>query len=252
MYSLLTTRKSAPKFDLDEMKFGIDAGTWGRAVGLYEEGKVKNFQDTGFTFVANVQGTHLYKVIVSKKRYTDGDCSCYLGKNDTLCKHMIAVAIYGLKNGQSLTENERNQQNEIKFSGKKGEISKGELNLIKAEISGAMRYIKAYNGPSRIWFAYQDSLMEGCNRLSAIFSKLPASQQTAKLIINTLLRLDKKLTTSGVDDSDGTVGGFIEEAICLLSNFAKHNPDCIKAFAKLKDKETCFGWEDELLKLYEI
>ena len=42
--------------------------------------------------------------------------------------------------------------------------------MFKAEISGALRYIKAYEGPSRIWFVYQDSLIEGRNRLSAIFS----------------------------------------------------------------------------------
>lgn len=240
-----------PKFDLDKIKFGIDEGTWERAVSLYENDKVRSFQDTGLTFVAKVQGTHLYNVIVSKRRYTDGDCNCYLGQNDTLCKHMIAVAIYGLKNSRPLTEEEKAQHNKIKFSGKTGEISQGKLSLFKAEISGAMRFIKAYTGLSRTWFAYQDSLIEGCNRLAAIFSELPANQQTADLIIKTLQRLDKKLTTGGVDDSDGTVGGFIEETVDLLLEFAKCDPKCIKAFVKLKNKETCFGWEGQLLKVYE-
>lgn len=86
-----------PTYDLEKIKFGIDNGSWTKAVGLYESGRVKNFQDTGFTWVANVLGTQPYKVIVSKKRYTDGNCTCYLGQNDTLCKHMVAVAISGLK-----------------------------------------------------------------------------------------------------------------------------------------------------------
>lgn len=239
------------KFDLDKVKFGIDEGTWKRAVGLYEGGKIKDFRDTGFTFVASVCGIHLYEVTVSKKRYMDGDCTCYLGQNNTLCKHIIAVAIYGLKKGKPLSDEEKIQHNKIKFSRKKGEISPEKLSLFKAEISGAMRYIKAYTGPSKIWFAYQDSLIEGCNRLAAIFSKLPASRQTADLVIRILLRLDKKLSHGGVDDSDGTVGDFIEEAVDLLTEFAKHDPECIKAFVKLKDEETGFGWEDRLLGVHK-
>ena len=236
-----------PSYDLEKIKFGIDNGTWTKAIVLYESGKVRNFQDTEFTWVADVQGTDLYKVIVSKKQYTDGDCTCYLGQNDTLCKHMIAVAIYGLKKGLSLTKEEKNQHNEIKFNGKIGEITQTQLNLTKAEISGAIRYIKGYIGPSRTWFAYQDSLTEGCNRLAAIFSTLPVSPQTTNLIIKTLLRLDEKLTTGGVDDSDGTVGGFIEESVKLLIEFAKINPECTKEFELLKGRETCFGWEESLL-----
>jgi hypothetical protein len=238
-----------PEYNLEKIKFGIDERTWEKAVILYERGKVKNFQDTGFTFTANVYGTQLYDVIVSPKSYGDGNCTCYLGENDTLCKHMIAVAIYALKKGKLLTAEEKTQHNEIKFCGKIGNMTPDQLNIYKVEISGAIRYIKAYTGPSRIWFAYQDSLSEGCNRLSSIFSLLPASRQTANLIIKTLLRLDRKLTTGGVDDSDGTVGGFIEEAVSLLIEFAKINPECIKEFENLKGKETCFGWEDPLLKL---
>lgn len=237
------------KYTLDRIKFSVDEGTWVKAVGLYEGKKIKNFRDTGFTFTANVEGTHLYTVIVSKKRHTDGDCTCHLGQNDILCKHMIAVGIHGLKKGKPLTEKEKIQQNEIIFSGKTGEINQDTLRLFRTEISGAMRYIKAYTGPSRIWFAYQDSLTEGRNRLSVLLSRLPANRQTAKLVVNLLLRLDKKLTTGGVDDSDGTVGGFIEEAVKMLIEFAKTNPECIKEFENLKGRETCFGWEEPLLKL---
>ena len=238
-----------PQYDLEKIKYGIDPGTWEKAVDLYESGKVKNFRDTGFTFTANVCGTHLYKVIVFPKNYGDGNCTCYLGENDTLCKHMIAVAIYALKKGKPLTAEEKTQHNEIKFSGKIGKMTPDQINLSKTEISGAIRYIKVYDGPSRIWFAYQDSLSEGCNRLASIFSSLPASNQTANLIVKTLLKLDSKLTTGGVDDSDGTVGGFIEEAVCLLIEFAKADPDCKKEFGAVKNQKTCFGWEDPLLKL---
>ena len=238
-----------PQYDLKKIKFGIDKRTWEKAIILYENGKVKNFRDTGFTFTANVYGTHLYEVIVSPKNYGDGNCTCYLSENHTLCKHMIATAICALKKGNPLTVEEKMQHNEIKFSGKIRNVTPGQLNLPKAEISGAMRYIKAYDGPSRIWFAYQDSLREGRNRLASIFSSLPACCSTANLIIKTLLKLDRKLTTGGVDDSDGTVGGFIEEAVNLLIEFSKIDPESIKEFETLKGRKTCFGWETPLLKL---
>ncbi|MEK7574024.1 MAG: hypothetical protein AAB514_00645 [Patescibacteria group bacterium] len=133
-------------------------------------------------------------------------------------------------------------------SGRLGEFSKEELSAIKKEITDAMKYIKPYNGPSRIWFSYQNSLSEGCHRLSKIISELPVSEQTAKLLVDMLLRLDKKLCMGGVDDSDGTVGGFMEETVRMLKEYAKLDSSCAKAFNALKDRETCFGWEESLLE----
>jgi len=65
------------------------------------------------------------------------------------------------------------------------------------------------------------------------------------------LRLDDRLCRGGVDDSDGTVGGFIEEIVQMLKEYAKFDPSCIKAFDKLDGKQTCFGWEEPLLKLLD-
>lgn len=55
--------------------------------------------------------------------------------------------------------------------------------------------------------------------------------------------LGQKLQTGGVDDSNGTVGGFIEEVVSVLKDYAKVDPECIKAFTKLNGKETCFSGE---------
>lgn len=77
---------------------------------------------------------------------------------------------------------------------------------------------------------------------------MPVSTQTADLLVDLLLRLDKKLCTGGVDDSDGEVGEFIEEVVSVLQEFAKLDPSCVNAFDKLKNRETCFGWEKPLLK----
>ena len=89
-----------------------------------------------------------------------------------------------------------------------------------------MKYIKPYRGPSRTWFANQDSLQEGCNRLRAIISDLPVHPKTAALLVNLLNRLEKKVSVSGVDDSNGIVGGLAGELIGLLEEFARIDPAC--------------------------
>jgi len=63
-----------------------------------------------------------------------------------------------------------------------------------------------------------------------------------------IIRLDKKLFSGGVDDSDGTVGGFIEAVVCVLIEYADFDPECIKAFKKLEEISDCFfNWKEPLL-----
>ncbi|MBU2037119.1 SWIM zinc finger domain-containing protein [Patescibacteria group bacterium] len=238
-----------PTYNFDKIKFATDRPTLEKAIGLYENGKVTQFREELNGFFATVLGTKPYRVYVDKRHYDQGDCDCYLGQNETLCKHMVAVAIYAVMDGRPLTEDDKKIISAPKCSGRLGELNKIKLAAVKKSITSAMRYIKPYNGPSRIWFAYQNSLSEGCSRLSAIISELPVSEQTAKILVETLLRLDRKLCTGGVDDSDGAVGDFIYETVDLLKDFAKIDSDCVDIFKKLKNKETCFGWEEPLLEL---
>jgi len=238
-----------PKFNLDKIKFATDAPTFEKAAALYESGKVRQFEEGIGVYLAVVLGTKPYRVLVETRRYDYGHCECYLGQNNILCKHMVAVAIYAVKGGKPLSGEDKRQVSQVTCSGRLGELSKGELAAIKKEITGGIKYIKPYNGPSRIWFSYQNSLSEGCNRLSKIISELPVSEQTAKLLVYLLLRLDNKLCHSGVDDSDGTVGGFMEKVVAMLQEYVKLDPNCSKAFNELKGKETCFGWEEPLLEL---
>ena len=236
-----------PKYDVKKIKFATDGPTFEKAVGLYEKGKVTKFEEGIGAYSAVVLGTKPYRVSVEARRYDYGHCECYLGQNDTLCKHMVAVAIYAAMGGKKLSEEDKRLVSQAVCSGRLGELSKSELAATKKAITAGMRYIKSYEGPSRTWFAYQNSLSEGCNRLSKIVSELPVSEQTAKLLVDTLLRLDDRLCRGGVDDSDGTVGGVIEETVPALKEYAKLDLSCAKAFKELKDKETCFGWEEPLL-----
>lgn len=237
-----------PLFDLDKIKFGVDERTFQKALVLYETGRVTNFENNGFSFTADVLGSQPYKVVVLRKKFNEGNCECYLGQNETLCKHMIAVAIYAVLGGREIKEEERKQFTKPEVSGIMGELNDEDLGKVKKEITHAISFIKYYSGPSKTWFAYQDSLWEGCNRLSAIVSKLPISKQTADLIINILLRLDKKLQ-NGVDDSDGTVGGFIENAVGMLKDFVKNDDKVMESFKKLVGISSCFGWEEPLVKM---
>ncbi|HAZ29838.1 TPA: hypothetical protein DCY43_03815 [candidate division WWE3 bacterium] len=227
-----------PDFTLDKIKFATDGPTFEKAIALYESGKVTQVEEGIRSYTAIVMGTKPYRVSVEARNFRYASCSCYLGKNDTYCKHMLALAICVVQDGKPLTVNDKKLVQNPACSGRLGTLSDSELLAIKETIAAALRYIKAYTGPSRTWFAYQNSLSEGCNRLSTVISDLPVGTQAVELLVDLLLRLDKKLCTGGVDDSDGVVGGFIEEVVGVLQEFAKLDPSCFNAFDKLKNRET--------------
>jgi len=239
-----------PKFDFNKIKFATDSATFEKAVDLYENGKVKNFKEGVESYSAIIEGGKNYNVSVEARRFGLGYCDCYMGQNDYLCKHMVALSIYALLGGKPITPEDKKLNSEPQCFGKLGELSKAELAEVKKSISYAIKYIKSYNGPSRTWFAYQASLSEGCNRLSAIVSGLLVSAQTAELVVKMLLRLDKKLC-AGVDDSDGTVGGFIQECVEVLKEFAQYDKKCINVFGLLCNQPTCFDWEYPLVLMYD-
>lgn len=252
LISLANSKNSkfmTPQYDLDKIKFSTDGPTFERAVGLIEKSKVTEFKKDFSGFSAMVLGTEPYQVSISAQHHDRGDCTCYLGREDVLCKHMVAVAIYAVTRGGKLTEEDKRLVSSPVSSGKLGELEKFELLEMKKAITVGISYIKAYSGLSRTWFAYQNSLQEGCNRLSKLMSDLPVGVGTARLLVDMLLRLDKKLSRGGIDDSDGVVGGFIEETVCVLQDYTRLEPKCAEEFTTLKNRETCFGWEEPLVKL---
>jgi len=238
-----------PKFNIEKIKHGTDKATFDRAVKLYESDKVTKFNELPGLYSAVVIGTNPYDVSIEVRDYKIADCTCYLGQNNTLCKHIVALAIYAIYRGKPLSTADIKRTDKPSCSGRKGKLDKEELSSVKKSITKAMRLIKPYEGPSRIWFAYQDNLNEGCRHLSSILSELPVSYQTAKFIVDLLLRLDERLARGGVDDSNGIVGGFIEESVIMLLEYAKIDPSCIKAFEILAELETRFEWEYLLVDL---
>jgi len=241
-----------PKYDLNKIKFSVDEKTFKKAVDLYETGKVINFKNNLRDCSATVKGTSPYFVSVSDTDIYRGNCDCYVAQNkDELCKHMVAVAIYALLQGKKMSEKEATA-GEFACSGKLGELDKEELADVKKEISLAMKFIKAYTGPSKKWFEYTYSLREGSRMIESIFSELPVSNQTSDLIIKTLLKLDDKLCRGGVDDSDGAVGNLIYGSVEILKDFVKLDKNCLKSLKVFEKRETCFGWEKDLSDILSL
>ncbi|PIP19809.1 MAG: hypothetical protein COX41_00895 [Candidatus Omnitrophica bacterium CG23_combo_of_CG06-09_8_20_14_all_41_10] len=239
-------------YNLDKIKFATDEATFQRAVGLYESGKVTEVEALGGYYSAIVLGTEPYRVSVSARNYKQGHCTCYLGQKDTLCKHMVALALYVVMDGKPLSDKDKQISIDVTCSSRREVLSPNELAAVKKSITESMKYIKPYSGPSRTWFANQDSLREGYNRLSAIVSDLPVNKQTAEILVKLLLRLDRKLRVGGVDDSNGIVGGFMTSVVEMLEEYAQIAPDCINAFKSLVGIGiTCFQWEEPLVRIWD-
>lgn len=240
-----------PNYDIDKIKFATDVQTIERAMDLYEGKKVTKFEEDLGGYSALVIGNELYHVFVSNRYFDRGRCTCYLGKRDVLCKHMVAVAVYALFRGQQLSSEEKTVVSEPECSYKIGVLDETQFSEVKKGITMAIRYVKSYNGPSRIWFQYQNSLSEGCSRLAKIISNLPVSEQAAQVLVDLLLRLDKKLSVGGVDDSDGRVGGFMQQTVLILIEYARHDPKCIQTFKKIAGHSTCFDWDGALMRILD-
>lgn len=236
---------------VESIKFATDEATFQRAVDLYESAKVTKVEEKFGAFTALVLGTKPYRVSISAQRYKDGSCACYLGQQGNLCKHRVALALYAVLDGKPLTAEDKQQTFEVTCSGRREALNNDELTAINKSITESMKYIKPYSGPSRTWFANQDSLQEGCNRLTAIVSTLPVDRQTADMLVKLLLRLDRKLQVGGVDDSNGIVGGFMNDVVAMLKDFTHMDPACIDAFELLYGKQTCFGWEEPLIRILD-
>ena len=237
-------------YDLDKIKFAIDKKTFKRAVDLYNSGKVKEVENVGGNYFAIVQGTQAYHASISSRSCKQGTCDCYVGQRDRICKHVIALALHVVMDGKPLDDKDGTVDCQIRCSAKTGVLTQDKLAEVKQSITFAMRYIKPYTGPSKTWFANQDSLREGCNRLSAIISQLPVSKQTTELLVKLLLRLDKKLL-NGLDDSNGIVGEFMNETVGVLIEYTKIDPDCLNAFKLLTKREVNFDWQDPLIKILD-
>jgi len=231
------------QFTISDIQIGVGNLEFDKAFSLYKKGSVNNIKEDYFGFSAIVSGTHDYEVNVSSSSYDRGNCNCYIGQKDTLCKHMIALAIalvYRYRPNDVKTIEEPLDQ--AVCLGKVRSITKEEIEKTKFEISNAMTFIKSYDVPSSKWFLYQDSLINGSRLILLALSKIPVCKDSVIICMNILKRLDKKVL-NGVDDSDGTVSGLIFQIVELLNLFVSFDNSLKSFITKKLPKGESFDWE---------
>jgi len=239
-------------FSLEDIRFKVDSATFDRGADLYRSGSVLCVEWHPLGYSAGVKGGQQYTVTVPSKDFRRGVCNCYMGEQGYLCKHIVALALCLVKNGEELNEEDMQEvAQEPTASDVVREVTQEEVRKWSKQLTQAGRSIKAYSGPSRTWFAYQDGLSEGCARLSSVISEIPVVPETSEMLVKYSIRLDERLCRGGIDDSDGTVGGFIEGVVEVLEEYARKDPRCIQTFKPLCFISSCFGWEEPLVLLYE-
>ena len=239
-----------PEFTLFDIQIGVGDEEFKKGKKLFDDGKVGHLKSDFRGFNAIVSGTHDYLVFVSANNFDQGNCNCYVGQKDILCKHIIALAIASVvKYRPEDSEIIQIPLEQAVCSGEVRDITKDELGIIKKEIRSALTHIKSYNGPSKTWFAYQNSLLKGKRLALYTLSNLPVCKISAEVCINLIIKIDTKLATSGIDDSDGTIGDLLEQIMELLSMFKDDDPNLKTYIINKFPKETNFGWEKELFLL---
>ena len=138
-------------YDLNKIKFAIDGATFTRAVGLYESGKVTEVKTLGGYYSAVVQGTNPYRVSVSSRNYKQGHCTCYLGQKDTLCKHMVALALHVVMNGKPLNDQNKLHSHRVECNKRREELDEEALAIVRISITTSLSrhvYIRRVSNPT--------------------------------------------------------------------------------------------------------
>ncbi len=204
-----TGEKEKIKFTLSDIKFRVDKAMFERARKLALDGKVNEVQEHRNDYSAVVRGGSPYQVIVSKRNFDRGDCTCYMGRHDQLCKHMIALALEMLRQN-AMTDEKYLHDLSISFKSL----------TPKRSIQRGISKLKPYEGPSSIWFYYQDELREGVDLILAGVENIPHTISSMKYLFKVAQKINEKLL-NGVDDSDGTVWPVIEEILSIIIHYAE-------------------------------
>lgn len=229
-----------PKFSIDDVKFSASESIYKRAQDLFSSGKIVDYLAHRTGYSAVVKGGDDYSVTLSATRIDYGNCTCYMGQNDELCKHILALALYALhENGQIDSNCQPVGRSKLDFADAKQHITAG------------VRKFRAYSGPSKTWFSYQRGLDVGAGMVIEGVQQLEPSLENAKYLWKLTLRVCKKLSHGGIDDSNGTVGNAVYETIYTIAEMATENEQIRDhAQANFTD-DTGFGFEDDLADLLQ-
>ena len=222
-----------PKFTLEDVACADRPATFKRAQMLYRSGKVGEVVEKPLGYSATVLGTQPYVVSISLSRVDNGDCNCYLGQHGRMCKHLLALALKILDG-----------------SGKGVSVAAGpqapeDLASVRPIVNAGMNRLRAYHGPSKIWFSYQRTLATGASMIAQAVSGLPPTKENAAYLWAVIIRIDKKLV-NGVDDSDGVVGECVARITQQLAAYAQVVPALVPVIKQFCSKKTNFCFEAEL------
>lgn len=223
-----------PKFTYRDVRYSVDDSMFARAVRLFTSKKITDFGYDMVGYSARVIGTQTYRVHVSQKAVDYGMCDCYMGQNDTLCKHMIAVGLEVLY-----------RAGKIDSIGGSHEDLPSNLEGRKVLLTAGLRKITAYEGPSSTWFSYQAKLDIGAAKIYESMQGVEPSVENAKFLWDIVKRVDRKLT-GGVDDSNGTAWPVASEAVRLLAAWGKDSPELHALVTRLAKAKTVAGFHHDL------
>lgn len=220
-----------PRFTHVDVRVASDRAIYDRAVALVSRGAVRQFKATPTGYLAFVDGSrHPYRVSLSARRIDEGYCECHMGQNGEFCKHLLALALTALDSAGVREEDAR-------------PVSEEEA---KKQISEGVKHFKAYAGPSRTWFVYQRTLDKGAYLVTEALPLIEPTKASVNYLWNLVMRLSNKLAMSGIDDSDGTVGGCVSAIVGRLVEIAHAEPALREYIATTCTDDTGFGFEDDL------
>lgn len=224
------TALPAPTFTLFDVRYATDATIVARAETLYRQGNVRLEPYRGNGYSAIVQGSQPYQVLLSERAVDIGSCTCYMGQQDQFCKHLLALAFLVLHETGALQQ-----------------VDKPLTEMgAKAQIAAGARKFTAYNGPSRVWFAYQQRLAVGAGMIQEALPFLPRNKSTISYLWKLVVRFSRKLSHGGIDDSDGTVGDCIGEIITRIASIAKEDTTFLEYAKTYCVTDTGFGFAEDL------
>jgi len=225
----------SPKFTYSDVKFAESEAVFGRAVALFASGKVKDARELYNGYQATVIGTEPYSVRISSKRIDYADCDCYLGQHDALCKHMLALALAVL-----------HMHGQVDAKGQPTATTQLAPEDVPQHIAAAMKKIRPYDGPSRIWFEYQRNLDIAAGMIAEAVPLLEPTQANAAYLWKLVVKLSNKLAVGGIDDSNGTIGGAIMSIVEQLVVMAKQDEKICSWAQTHCTQDTGFGFEQDL------
>ena len=222
-------QKEKIKFRKIDIEHAVSKPTLKKAEKLFNDDCVLDVEYKRTEICASIMSTKEYTTCISYKDFFNSYCNCYAGQEDKMCKHVLALALYVLDDNELLDDEVQQAKS---------------LEEAKVLVKKGVAKIRSYNGPSKTWFRYTHNLYVSAKIIEDAVVDLPAGKDEVKYLWKLVLRLSKKLATTGVDDSDGAVGGAIDTITYKIIEMAKEKEELIPLLEKFAKDDTGFGFED--------